>query len=753
MRKILLCYFFLILIFYTSKLSGKHIVGGDATYSVLKSDGYLGGNATYRVKINIYRDALTGGAEFDSPGFIGIYYKKNNQWVYLDTINRNITNKQNIPNVDDPCVVNPTDILYEKGEYIFDVQLKIIDAPYQITYQRCCRTNIIVNIFNPEATGATYYVTISPESQLLKNNSPYFASYPPAVFCLYKYFEVDNHAFDIDGDSLVYEFFNPISGGGLNGSTAGTAGNQYLCDGVQPLPINCPPPYAPVVYKSPFSFTNPMMGNPQIIINSRSGLITGTPEIKGQFVLGVQVKEYRNGVLIGTIQRDFQFNVIDCYQAVNAVIGNSKLVDDKEFEVFVCGQDTVKFKNKSHDINKIVNQEWIFDINGTKITSMDWEPSIVFPGPGSYFGKLILNKGIKCSDSASINVRIYPAIKADYSFKFDSCNIKPITFNNLSYSEAGPLTGWKWNFGDNTTGSDFSPTHQFEIGDFKVRLIVQDKNNCKDTLDKNIKFFPVPEELEIYPSKFLSCQPANINFNTSIPDKYNSYSFNWNFGDGSFGNEIHPLHHYENPGDYTATLKLISPTNCSIENDINNPITVKESPIADFDYTPQQITITNPTIQIINLSKGGTYHLWDFGTGDISYEFEPKYTYLDTGLYYITYIVTSENRCTDTLSKRVEILPELTMFFPNAFTPNGDGKNDYFFGKTLNVKYIKDFKIVIFDRWGGLVFESNDPQEYWNGAKFNSGNILPQGVYVYNYSYKTTKNKKIENKGFVTIVK
>ncbi|MBK8827707.1 MAG: hypothetical protein IPO26_13580 [Saprospiraceae bacterium] len=78
------------------------------------------------------------------------------------------------------------------------------------------------------------------------------------------------------------------------------------------LPINCLPPFAEVVYSAGYSATNPMGGSPQISIDPTTGIITGTPNLLGQFVVGVCVKEFKNGVQIGSIRRDFQFNVVNC---------------------------------------------------------------------------------------------------------------------------------------------------------------------------------------------------------------------------------------------------------------------------------------------------------------------------------------------------------------------------------------------------------------------------------------------------------
>jgi gliding motility-associated-like protein len=746
--------FLFLLIISNNSLFSRHIVGGDVTYKLVSSDGVIGGNATYDIKFTIYRDADSGGADFDQPAWLGIYYKSETAWVFIRTIERRYENTQFIINVDDPCVLTPANVLYEKTEYNFIVTLPIIESAYQITYQRCCRTDFIVNIQAPEATGATYYVEISPEAQLVKNNSPVFNIFPPAVLCANTYFEVDLGANDVDGDSLVYEFFNPLAGGGLRGSAPGTGAQAHECDGVIPRPDNCPPPHPGVIFKPPYSWDNPLDGNPRIRINPQTGVIFGTPVNHGQFVVGVRVREYRDGVLIGTIQRDFQFNVTPCVPAVTAQVGNSVQLDVKLFRVFACGEDTVTFVNNSYDRDKIQSVLWKFDIDGTIVTSEEWNGIIGFPGPGFYTGKLILNQEFQCKDSTDINVNVYPGVYALFDYEQDSCRQMPVTFVNSSYSEAGPLQSVNWDFGDGSTSFLLDPVHLFPgPGQYEVKLVVEDQNKCKDEIEKTIRYFPVPDDIVVAPSSYLACEPATIKFfnNTGIIDE--RYTVTWDFGDGATSNEKDPVHVYSDPGRYTVRIGIKSPNGCETQAEYAQWIEIKESPLADFDVIPEILSITNPEIRINNKSIGGNYHFWNFGTGDVSFDFEPKYSFPDTGLYSILYILTADNHCTDTLIKTVDVSPDVNLFFPNAFTPNGDGINDEFYPKGSFLRYMVGYRLTVWDRWGGMVFETEDPRASWNGKKFNSGDVLPQGVYVYNYSFRTARGKIIADRGFVTLIK
>ncbi|MEZ4907894.1 MAG: PKD domain-containing protein [Saprospiraceae bacterium] len=221
-----------------------------------------------------------------------------------------------------------------------------------------------------------------------------------------------------------------------------------------------------------------------------------------------------------------------------------------------------------------------------------------------------------------------------------------------------------------------------------------------------------PDVLDIEPSQFLGCQPLSVQFRYLGIGLDSTYTFVWDFGDGNVSNEQNPVHVYNDAGSFLAELSVESLTGCHVNGNVANEVTVKDSPNADAYVTPDELSFTNPTINIVNESSGGQYYFWEFGDGGISYDFEPEYTYQDTGIYIITYILTSENFCTDTLLLKADISPEIDILYPNAFTPNSDGVNDEFYGKRVLDKLIFNYDLKIYDRWGGLVFKTTNIDEF-----------------------------------------
>jgi gliding motility-associated-like protein len=98
------------------------------------------------------------------------------------------------------------------------------------------------------------------------------------------------------------------------------------------------------------------------------------------------------------------------------------------------------------------------------------------------------------------------------------------------------------------------------------------------------------------------------------------------------------------------------------------------------------------------------------------------------------------------------VIPEVRYFLPNAFSPNGDGSNDGFRGNGM-MEGARDFVFRIWNRYGEMLFETNDPFEAWNGRKNNTGDLSAQGVYVVVVTYTTPRGEKKELRGFATLVK
>lgn len=744
---------------FCNALLARHIIGGVITYECR-------GNGRYDFVMKIYRDCYCPPpcADFDPEAFIGVYRCNGGNCDRLTQTNT--FTRINVPIItssikrveapDYPCLI-PPDICVQEAEYRFSLTLPVSTESYHISYQRCCRNITINNIVNPEDVGATYTVEITPEAQQLCNNSPVFNSFPPTVICADADFAFDHAATDKDGDQLVYEFCSPIQGGG-----GGNIGLDPLyvasCIGAYPTPA-CPPPYDQVNFLTPnYSSVAPLgyvTGTNESIlkINPNTGLITGRPQTLGQFVVGICVSEYRNGVLLSRIFRDFQFNVARCDAQVTAQVKADEEIDGKQFLINACGITDVYLENESYQRQFIKNFEWRFNINNTVQVSNDWSPTITFPGVGQYQGQLFLNPGTDCGDTATVFVNLYPAINADFEYEYDTCVAGPVQFTDLSKSGGGDVTSWRWDFGDKDTSKVQNPSHLYKKpGNIPATLMVMDVNRCRDTITKTIPYFPVPNLIVIAPNAFTGCAPADIFFDNLSTPIDETYNISWDFGDGSTSTEISPTHTFQNPGTYTVSIGITSPIGCQTDTTFNQLINILPAPEAGFTFTPQEPSNLEPLVRFSDQSQRANRWLWDFGNGASAIVQNPTYTYRDTGMFVVTQIVTHPSGCRDTAQQVVDIRPEVRYHLPNAFTPNGDGLNEAYKGVGIMLG-ATNFSFTIWNRWGELIFETNDPDVGWNGKKNNSGVDSPNGVYVVVVTFNGPRGEPFQFKTFATLIR
>ena len=740
--------------FFGVNLQAKHLIGGNLTYKCL-------GNGDYSFTLKVYRDCnCTDCAQLDDIAEIGIYRCNGDadcgrlrQNSVFSRVQVRLTSKRNVERPDYPCLI-PPNICVEEGIYEFKLSNYGIRLPpgnvsYHVSYQRCCRNNTITNIINPDQVGSTYGIEITPEAQAVCNNSPEFKTFPPTVICVNNELKYDHSAKDADGDSLVYSFCAPFNGGGPSTNNV----IYRTCEGAYPTPA-CPPPYSLVTFRGGnITSSTPMAGDPIVSIDSKTGLITGKPTAKGQFVVGVCIAEYRNGILISKSNRDFQFNVADCDPLVFAKLGEAIAVTDQEYKVISCGITDVKFVNNSYQRASIKSQRWEFNVGNNKITSTDWEPTLKFPGIGKYNGKLLLNPGTGCADSADIEVLIFPDLTADFTYNYDTCYAQPVNFTDLSVSGSGGISSYNWVFGDGQKGTGKLTGHQYNLaGEFSVSLTVKDLNQCTETVTKKVRYFPAPALLVVKPSQAVGCAPVNMVFDNLSKPIDESYKVNWEFGDGGKSTKLNPTYTYTKEGIYSVSLSVVSPIGCKIDTVFNNLIKISSSPEAAFDFAPKQITNIDNKVVFTDESINAVRWRWDFGDNAQLEERNPIHLYQDTGIFTITLVVTHPSGCLDTAQALLDVRPDVRYFLPNAFTPNYDGKNDIFRGVGI-MTGATNFKFQIWNRWGERVFSTDDIKEGWNGNHLNNGSASPEGVYITLISYKDPRGVPVEIKGIVTLLR
>ncbi len=283
-------------------------------------------------------------------------------------------------------------------------------------------------------------------------------------------------------------------------------------------------------------------------------------------------------------------------------------------------------------------------------------------------------------------------------------------FNATSLS-TGANISWQWVMGDGSIKNGGNPiTHSYKAGTYQMNFIVQDTLGCIDTVTKNI-FVDQQNSANFTISDSVICVGEPIIITDSVPD---NTKILYSFGDGTTKNIKNPIYSYEQAGVFNITLDV---DNIICNNTSSNkPITVNNYPIvnlgADTNYCPGY---TGP----ITFTVNGNNILWSNGSTN------NNITVTEPNTYFVT--VTSIN-CEN--SDTIKVVRDCYLNVPNSFTPNNDGLNDYFMPMDLVTFNMQNFEMQVFNRWGEMVFKTNNINgQGWDGKFGNKQQ--PMGVYVY----------------------
>jgi gliding motility-associated-like protein len=461
---------FLVVLLVPIYAIASHIVGGDFTYAYV-GDTMIAGvlNQRYKVTLYIYQDCITGVQDAinqDNPAFFTIYENRTVPTVFkIDTsvyFDRDNGGDIKVPsNFSNDCINRAPQLCLMRKRFERIYNLPVSTAGYLVVYQRCCRNASIINVIAPGDEGATYYCVIPPVGT--RNSAAVFKNYPPQIICLNNPLYYDHSASDPDGDSLSYEFC-PAQVGATDAD-------------IKPVTASLPP-WDTVGYFPPFSYSNPMSGFPPIEVDPETGIISGTPNKLGRFLVTVCCHEWRDGIKINTTKREFQFVVTDCSKKV---VADVPLLSQAPNTYMVnCTDFTVPFINNS---SGGFEYTWYFDIEGrTQATSKEFEPTYIYPDTGTYVVKLVVNPGSTCPDSITRFVKIYPVFKAVFEDTGRYCPGLPVSFLDNTFSTMKPITTWQWDFGDGSTSAVQNPVHTFTAGEtYNVTLIAENAKGCVDS--------------------------------------------------------------------------------------------------------------------------------------------------------------------------------------------------------------------------------------------------------------------------------
>ncbi|MBL7692852.1 MAG: gliding motility-associated C-terminal domain-containing protein [Flavipsychrobacter sp.] len=425
---------------------------------------------------------------------------------------------------------------------------------------------------------------------------------------------------------------------------------------------------------------------------------------------------------------------------VTNILGTATLTDppltanfDTTFRLG-CNGDTVFFHNHSTSAGSLY---YVWDF-GDGVTDTATNPYHVYD-TGTFTVRLLATNHF-CYDSMKMTFKIGHPLNADFTVSpAILCQNESVTFTNTSIG----ATNYNWTFGNGATSTISDPVNAYNItGKYNIRLIASNNIPCYDTAYKSVEVDTISGiAIDVTDSVF--CAGKHITL-TGIFAEGGNTGYTWTFGDsGDSLRNINPVYHSfgSTGGQYLVTLNAYYRA-CP---DVKKTRTITTIPVPAV-YLGADTSICKGSSALtlsdrFNFNNPAATWLWNTGEKTRTIQVTTP------GVYYVT---VTQNNCASTDSVNVE--NDCYVSIPNIFTPNGDGINDYFFPRTLLSRGLIEFKMYVYNRWGQIIFESqNILGSGWDG-KLN-GVQQPEGVYVYTIDAVFKDGQKEHHQGNVTLMR
>lgn len=425
---------------------------------------------------------------------------------------------------------------------------------------------------------------------------------------------------------------------------------------------------------------------------------------------------------------------------VNFKVNDPAIAKFEFEEALGCEADTIRFKNLSIPTT---NSAWSFGDGNTSAAVNPTHAYISPTMPVTYTVRLRVGNG-KCSDETTADITFNHPLQAAFTFDDDSiCQHTPVSLNNTSVFAPATTPKFEWLMRDGASYTSLNVNHTFDVsGEYDVMLRVTDFLGCKDSTS-HVFVVDSTGSIDYTESENSLCLGSSISFEGYF-SPWGINNTKWDFGDGAvLFNTAKVNHAYSEAGTYTVTYEAdyrICP-----DAVFTREITVKPHPLIDLGPDRTICPNGSPVTLTDEINRHNPDASWKWNTEVIN----NSATFL---VYHPgTYAATVElDGCSSTDSVLIE--KNCYIDIPNAFTPNGDGSNDYFLPKELLSRGLTQFDMSIFNRWGQVIFQTNSISgKGWDG-RFNNE---PQasGVYVYTIRAEFQNGESEKYQGNVTLLR
>jgi len=370
----------------------------------------------------------------------------------------------------------------------------------------------------------------------------------------------------------------------------------------------------------------------------------------------------------------------------------------------------------------------------------------LFDTDTSYQIRLITESSLGCFDTSYRDITVYPMPDAAFDLSTQNMVFVPDSAIIITNQTEGDNWNYRWDFDDGNTSNSRNPqSHTFEsAGSYDIKLVAESAQ-CADSLIKNVLLGP-PKPVAKFAKVDPGCQPHTVTF---VNASENAETYFWEFGDGSVSEKPNPTYTYYEYGKYKVRLTVKGKGG---QDTASNVAEVHIQPRAFFEMAPRYVYVNDEKVHFFNLSDFAHAYEWDFGDGNTSTEIAPKHLYTKAGTYDVTLKAWTDNNCYDlfVMENAVFVQSSGRVVYPNAFRPDSPLEENRVF-KPAIIDEVDEYHLMIFNRWGELIFESFHYDEGWDGTI--QGSEAPQDVYIWKVSGTYISGQGFEKAGDVTLMR
>ena len=395
-----------------------------------------------------------------------------------------------------------------------------------------------------------------------------------------------------------------------------------------------------------------------------------------------------------------------------------------------------------------INKLWSFGDGVSSMTADD--TTKIYSTFGSYPVRLELVSGFDCRDTTEQTLTVHAQPKAQFTIddSLECFRDHEIVAINKSTLAQGAVQSRTWTT-ESTDYLNIDTLNQVysSADDYTIQLTIESDQGCFDSLTKAVTIYPMPVA-QFTPDEV--CLGELVSFENLSKFEFGTVSSRWSFGDGNTSSEESPIHQYSSADSFDVTLVVSTEQDCSDTIEYKKIAVVHPVPYAVFVYKKTKSWKKETQYLFSDSSIDADFLRWEIDGFSESNEDDFQFTFQDSGTREVKLIATNEFSCSDTTSKTISVFPDLVYYIPSGFTPNGDGLNDEF--NVIGPGYVDMYNLKLINRWGEVLFESNEILEGWDGRFM--GEIVQNGVYIYLVTFRDIGSKKrIFENGKVTLIR